>query len=90
MAANFNENSSSSECQSNSMIQRTGGRSEKGREKTNGSRRSRRVGGRENFKQEKNKRSREVFSTIKEVYSRGGHMGKKGESEECRKSVGRL
>jgi len=24
------------------------------------------------------------------VYSRGGHMGKKGESEECRGSVGRL
>ena len=72
------------------MIQRTGGRSEKGREKTNGSRRSRRVGGRENFKQEKNKRSREVFSMIKGVYSRGGHMRKKGESEECRRSVGRL
>ena len=49
MTANFNENSGG-ECQSNSMIQRTGRWSEKGEGKTNGSRRSRRVGGRENFK----------------------------------------
>ena len=48
------------------------------------------MGGRENFKQEKNKRSREVFSMMEGVYSRGGHMGKKGESEECRGSVGGL
>jgi len=38
----------------------------------------------------KNKRSREVLSTMEGVYSRGGHMRKKRESEECRGSVGRL
>jgi len=27
---------------------------------------------------------------IEGVYSRGGHMGKKGESEECRGSISRL
>ena len=53
------------------MIQGTGGRSEKGGAKPNGSGRSRRVGGRENFKQEKDKRSREVFSMMEGVYSRG-------------------
>ena len=40
MTANFNENSSGGKCQLNSTIQGTGGRLEKGGEKTNGSRRS--------------------------------------------------
>ena len=90
MTANFDENSPGGERQSNSTIQGTGGRLEKGGGKTNGSRRSRRMGGRENFKQEKNKRSREVFSMMEGVYSKEGYMGKKGESEECRRSVGKL
>ena len=50
MTANFDENSPGCECQSYSTIQGTGGRTEKGRGKANGSRRSRRIGGRENFK----------------------------------------
>ena len=49
MAANFNENPSGSEYQSDSMIQRSSRRAEKRRSKTSRSRRSQRVGSRKNF-----------------------------------------
>ena len=48
--AQFNENSSGSECQSSSVIQRTSGRTEERRSKANRNRRSWRMGGRKNFK----------------------------------------
>jgi len=59
------------------MIQGTSGGIEKRRKKTNRNRRSRRVGDRENIKQKKNKRSRQVFSAMEEIYSRTQYLGKK-------------
>ena len=50
MAANINENSSSSKYQLSSTIQRTSGGTESRRSKTSGSRRSRRMGSGKNFK----------------------------------------
>ena len=62
MIADFNENSSSSECQSNSMIQRASRRTKDRKSKTSGSR--------ENLEQKENKRSYQVFSMVEGVYSR--------------------
>jgi len=49
MTTNFNENLPSSECQSSSIIQETGGRIEEERSKTGKSRRGQRIGGRKNI-----------------------------------------
>ena len=70
MTANLDENPSSCECQSDSMVQGTSGGTEKRRRKTSRNRRSQRVGDQENIKQKKNKRSRQVFSVVEEVYGR--------------------
>ena len=50
MTANFNENSPSSECQSDSTIQRSSGGTKERKSKTSESRGSQRVGGRKNPK----------------------------------------
>jgi len=41
------------------------------------------MGGKKNFKQ---KRSREVFNMLEEVYSRTWHMGKRRGSRKCKGS----
>ena len=52
------------------MVQGTSRGAEKGRRKTNQNRRSQRLEGGENTKEKKSKRSRKVFSVMKEIYSR--------------------
>jgi len=67
--AKFNENSSGCECQSDSAIQGVSRGIEKEERETNRGRRSRRVGGRKNIKQKKNKRSGQIPGVIEGVYS---------------------
>ena len=43
------------------------------------------MGGRKNFEQKKDERSRKVFSMMERVYGRRGYMGKKRESKECKR-----
>ena len=70
MIANLNENSSSYECQLDSIIQRTGRETEKGSRKTYWSRKSWRVGDQKNTKQKKNMRNRQVSDIMEGVYYR--------------------
>ena len=70
MIANFNENPSSSKCQSNSIIQKASRRAKSRKSETSESRRSRRMRSRENLEQRKNKRGCQVFGIVEEVYSR--------------------
>ena len=46
------------------------------------------MGSRKNLKQKKNKRSRKVFSIMKEVYSKTEHMGKRGRFRKYKGSGG--
>ena len=48
------------------------------------------MGSRESVKQEKDEGSREIFDTIKGLYSRRGYLGKKGKSEECGRTDRRI
>ena len=70
MIANFNENPSSNKCQLNSMIQKANRRVKSKRSKTSKSKGSRKMKSRENLEQKKNKRSYQVFSIVKGIYSR--------------------
>ena len=44
------------------------------------------MGSGKDFKQEKDKGSREVFDTVEGFYSRRGHLGMKRKLEECRRA----
>ena len=44
------------------------------------------MGGRENFKQKKNKRSSKVPSTMEGVYSETQYMGERGGFGKCKRS----
>ena len=81
----FNEDSSGSQCKLDSTVQGTDGGAEKRRRKTSRSRRSRRMGGRKNIKQEKDERSREVFNTVEGIYSRRRHLGEERKLKKCRR-----
>ena len=43
------------------------------------------MGGRKNFEQKEDKRSRKVFNAVERVHSRRGYIGKERESKECRR-----
>ena len=80
MISYFNENSSSYEYQSDSMIQRV---SKGERNRSSGNRRSWRM---EDGKFSKNTRSGKVFSTMERVYSRIWYLGERGRLKECKRS----
>ena len=42
------------------------------------------MGGRKNFEQKEDKRSRNVFSVVNRVHGRRRYMGKERKSEKCR------
>ena len=48
------------------------------------------MGGRKNFEQKENKRSRKVLIIVERVHSRGGYMGKEREFEKCKGSLRRI
>ena len=90
MTANLNENPSSCECQSDSIIQGASGETEKRRRKTNRSGRNQRMGGGKNTKQKKNKKSGQVSSTMKGVYSGAEYMGKERNLRKHKRSIKRV
>ena len=81
----FNEDSSGSQCKPDSTVQGTNEGAEKRRRKTGRSRRSRRIGGRKNIKQEKDKRSRKVFNSVERIHGRGGYLGEERKFKKCKK-----
>jgi len=48
------------------------------------------MGSREDFKQEKDERSRKILSVVERVHGRRRYIGKKREFEKCRRNVGRI